>query len=160
MSYLRRHKMVQGGTKCTLLSGYWPHKIAKLTNRSPKHFKVVVCYSNIIPREVDPFIGVWGDFFASSWPFGRRLILVDTSMQQALFQQQDARRLLETNQASGADGCWIELLQLLILVAHVLTKHPAELALTLILNECHCNFTDSRLCQQSHNTKVIPAHML
>lgn len=33
---------------------------------------------------------------------------------------------METHQASGADGGWIEPLQVFILVAHVLKKEPAE----------------------------------
>lgn len=43
-------------------------------------------------------------------------------MQQALFQQENTQRLLEANQGGGADNCWINLLQVLILVAYVLTE--------------------------------------
>lgn len=75
--------------------------------------------NTLIPCKVDPFVGVWGNFPASSGPFGRRFIR-HTSVQQTLLQQEDSGRLLKTHQARGADGCWIQLLQLLILVAHFL----------------------------------------
>ena len=82
---------------------------------------MTINYNNVLPCKVDPFVGIWGDFFASSGALGRRLFVAPPALQQAHLQQQDARRLLEAHQAGGADGCWIQLMELLMLVAHVLT---------------------------------------
>lgn len=71
---------------------------------------------------MDPFVGVWGDFLAASRFFGWGLIQANI-MQQALFQQEDTQRLLEANQAGRADNWRIDLLQVLMLEAHVLAKH-------------------------------------
>lgn len=75
---------------------------------------------------MDPFICVWGYFLAASRFFGWGFIQASI-MQQALFQQEDTQRLLEANQAGGADNCWINLLQVLIPEAHVLAKHRSKL---------------------------------
>lgn len=79
-----------------------------------------------VPGKMDPFIGVWGYFLAASRFFGWGFIQANI-MQQALFQQEDTQRLLEANQAGGADNCWINLLQVLILEAHVLAKHQSKI---------------------------------
>lgn len=71
---------------------------------------------------MDPFVGVWGDFLVASRFFRWGLIQANI-MQQALFQQEDTQRLLEANQAGGADNWRIDLLQVLMLEAHVLAKH-------------------------------------
>lgn len=71
---------------------------------------------------MDPFVGVWGYFLGGSRFFGWGFIQANI-MQQALFQQEDPQRLLEANQAGGADNWWINLLQVLVLEAHVLAKH-------------------------------------
>lgn len=72
-----------------------------------------------IPCQVDPFVGVRGDFPPPHGPLGRRLGR-DASVQQALLQQEDPGRLLETHQTRGADGRRVQVLQLPVLVAHFL----------------------------------------
>lgn len=72
-----------------------------------------------IPGEVDPLVGVWGNLSAPPGALGRRLGW-DASVQQALFQQEDPRRLLETHHAGGADGGRVQVLQLPGLAAHFL----------------------------------------
>lgn len=68
---------------------------------------------------MDPFVGVWGDFPSSPGPLGW-MLGGDAGVQQTLLQQQDPRWLLETHQACGADGRWVQVLQLPVLVAHFL----------------------------------------
>lgn len=80
----------------------------------------------MVPGKMDPFVSVWRYFLEASRLFRSGLIRANI-MQQALFQQEDTQRLLEANQAGGADNCGINLLQVLIPEAHVLAKHPSKI---------------------------------
>jgi len=91
-------------------------------------------------------------------------------MQQALFQQQDARRLLEAHQAGGADGGWVDLTQLLMLAAHVLTTQPESINSTYRISALKFKVLSFTLIIKLSTTEaflilkyflwVIPEHML
>lgn len=75
---------------------------------------------------MDPFIGVWWYFLMAPRAFGWGFLQA-AMVHQALLQQEDPQRLLEAEQGGGADQGWIQLLQVLMVVAHVLPTQPASI---------------------------------